>query len=161
MCIRDRFHACNNGIHVCGLILRICICQWQIILVYTSVFSKKPHLLWHCPGCSSIVKDERVSSSEYMHSLQKLMHACCNMHEEDMANFFSHLSQTRFCVWELPLVSHTACYLLAQMLLFIGLPTRQKLTQQSEKFACICRQIEAGYVLLSFMHWRDFRKATY
>ena len=48
----------------------------------------------------------------------------------------------------------------AHMSLSIGLPTRQKLTQQSEKFAHICRQIEASYVLLSFVHRRDSRKAT-
>ena len=46
-------------------------------------------------------------------------------------------------------------YLLAHVLLSIGLPTRQKLTQQSEKFARICRRIEASHVLLSFMYQRE------
>ena len=48
-------------------------------------------------------------------------------------------------------------YLLAHMSLSIGLPTQQELMQQSENFARICRQIEASYVLLSFMYQRDFR----
>ena len=51
-------------------------------------------------------------------------------------------------------------YLLAHVSLSIGLPTRQKLKQQSEKFARICRRIKASYVLLSFVYWRDFRKVT-
>ena len=62
------------------------------------------------------------------------------------------ICQTRFCTRELPLVSHTTAafcsltfcerqskldvslgsYLLAHVSLSIGLPTRQKLTQQSE-----------------------------
>ena len=93
------------------------------------------------------------------------------------------ICQTRFSAREPPLLSHTTAafcsltfregqrkktldvslhrlesYLLAHVL--SGLPTRQKLTQQSEKFACVCRRVEASYVLLSFMYQRDFRKAT-
>ena len=53
-------------------------------------------------------------------------------------------------------------YLLAHVSLSISfIPTRQKLTQQSEKFARICRRIQASYVtvvLLSFVYRRDFRK---
>ena len=95
------------------------------------------------------------------------------------------ICQTRFWSREPPLVSHTTAafcsltfrehqrkktldvslhplgsYLLAHVSLSIGLPTRQKLTQQSKQFARICRRIEASYVLLSFVYRRDFRKAT-
>ena len=96
------------------------------------------------------------------------------------------ICQTRFCTREPPLVSRTTaafCSLTfhkhqrkkntrcvpahtwklcfgSYMSLSTGLPTRHKLTLQSEKFARICRQIEASYVLLSFVYRRDFRKAT-
>ena len=79
------------------------------------------------------------------------------------------IGKSHYCCCSLAYLSWTSkeekhsmcpCYLLAHMSLSISLPTRQKLTQQSKKFTRICRRIEASYVLLSFMYWRDFRKAT-